>query len=123
MEGRSHSFRLLAGCLLGSLVALAIFGLIVGSFFTIIGRQDIRLLWTVFLLSAALAFAAGGFASAWVSRPRSILGGALFGLLFGTVSVGYIAPTPRQFVYVLPVCVLVGMLGAWLFNRLTGEDN
>jgi hypothetical protein len=102
--------------LAGALTVLAVFGLLLGVAWGLApGDGEIYQLVTSVGLSA-LAVTVGGWLAGRLARQSGWRAGALFGLVFGLCSFGYLTGDWRTLV-AAPLAAFFGGAGGWLADR------
>lgn len=114
MNAMVTPIRNLAGFVLACMVCLVTFGLTLGLFQAVASRDATALWLGLSILSAGLAFVAGGFVSARLN-PASWLRQALaFGLLFGGFSFVYLLGPVWNALFSTILAALLAAAGGWL---------
>lgn len=114
MRSLVGSMRSLGAFLLTSIASLAAFGLVLGFLQTVASSEAPALQLGLTILSAALAFALGGFALARLNPATWLRHALSFGLLFGGFGFVYIMGPGWAAVFAALLAGLAAGFGGWL---------
>jgi hypothetical protein len=117
MQTARAMIRPMIAILMGCLGTIAIFGILLSLAWFGGGDTPSSKL-GLCIMSAAIAFWSGGFIVAWLAGSRSQAFPAVFGLVLGALSFGYILGINLLVLPMASASAFLAGLGAWLFHSV-----